>query len=157
MVDHRDSFSSLLFNSCSVFECVPVFLFGSLCLCVTVPLHPLLCNCLGLGWQSRPDKRTQIVSRDRLKRSVGPLLYLSPSITCVWQKQCHMMDGCSTLSLSISYSVCSHSLISLHLVSLHLPVICSFHFFCNLSFFFCLSFSFHEVFSLLMIVCACLS
>lgn len=86
-------------------ECVSACPLISVCLCVTVPLSPLLCNCLGLGWQGRPDKQTQIVSGDRLKRSVCSVLYLSSSITGVWQKQRCMMDGCPALSLSTSHSV----------------------------------------------------
>lgn len=106
VIDRMDSsFLSLIFlpsqqlNSCpsagvSASRLVPA------CLWWTVPLAPLLCNCLGLGWQSRPDKRTPIVSGDRLKRSVCSPLYLSSSITCVWQRQRYMMDGRPALSLS---------------------------------------------------------
>lgn len=88
----------------------------SLSLCHTLP------NCLGLGWQSRPDKWTQIVSGDRLKRSVCSPLYHSSSIARVWQTQCCLMDGCSSLFLSTSHSVHSHLLIPLHLVSLHFSI-----------------------------------
>lgn len=54
-------------NSCCVYIRV--------CLWVTAPLSHLPCNSLGLGWQSRPDKWTQIVSGDW--RGVSAL----PSIT----------------------------------------------------------------------------
>lgn len=87
------------------------------CLCVTVPLSPLPCNCFGLGWWSRPDRRTQIPSGDRLKRSVCSPLYLSSSITCVWQRQHCMMDGCPTPSPSTSHSVHSASLLLTHFFS----------------------------------------
>lgn len=145
--------------------CQSFCLYPRVVMCVTVPLAPLLCNCLGLGWQSRPDKRTQIVSGDRLKRSVCSLLYLSSSITCVWQKQCCMIDGCSALSLSASHSVHSVSLSLTHFSPLGFPSF-SHHlpppFFCNLSLFSLsdsvfrsLSFFLHEVLSLLfLIACA---
>ena len=98
------------------------------CLCVTVPLSPRPCNCLGLGWRSRPDRRTQIPSGDRLKRSVCSPLYLSSSITRVWQRQRCMMDGCPAPSPSTSHSVHSDSLslthFFLHSVSLHPPITC---------------------------------
>lgn len=86
------------------------FFFKTDVLCINVGLsvcwHVFTCNCTSWsGWQCRPDKLTQIVRGDRLKRSVSSLLYISTSITCVWQKQHCMMDGCPTLSLSTSHSV----------------------------------------------------
>lgn len=128
--------SPLHLNSCSVSECASASLFVSMCLCGTAPLSPLLCNCLGLGWQSRPDKRTQIVSGDGWKRSVCSLLYLYASITCVWRKQRRMMDGCPALSLSSPHSVHSVSLSLTHFSPLGFSSF-SHHFlppsFCNLS------------------------
>lgn len=161
MTDHKDS--SLV---CSASECVSVPLLVSMCLCVTVPLSPLLCNCLGLGWQSRPDKRTQIVSGDRLRRSVCSPLYLSSSITCVWQRQSGMMDGCLALSLSTTHSVHSVSLTPTHFSPLgfsssayHLlpPSFCSLSL-CSLSLFLCLSSSilaFLDIICMAKVVCAC--
>lgn len=101
-----------------VFACVSVFIFVNL---------PHLSNFLGMGWQTRPDKLTQRVSGDRLKKSVSALPYISPSITFVWREQRWMMDGRLTLSLSTSHPV--YSIIFHHLDSLHHSVTCFLHFF----------------------------
>lgn len=66
-------------------------------------------NCLSLGWRSRPDKWTQIVSGDGLKRSVCSLLYHSSSIACAWQSR-RRNDGWVPHSFSIKFSLCSLSL-----------------------------------------------
>lgn len=107
-------------NSCCVYIRV--------CLWVTAPLSPLPCNSLGLGWQSRPDKWTQIASGDWRGVSALPSITPHPLLVSDRGSGC-MMDGCPTLFLSTSHSVHSHLLTSLHLVSLHFPISCCLHLF----------------------------
>lgn len=142
MMDHNDFYLLYLLQFKQLL-CVSLSVYIHVCLWETAPLSPLPCNSLGLGWQSRPDKWTQIVSGDWRGVSALPsitphLLLVSDRGSAAWWMDaplyfyqplttCSLSFFSSFSNLLLPASFCNLSLCSLSPLRLYHPVCLSFY------------------------------